>query len=156
MKENPVDMEFYGKTYHLEKNNNICLDTLKDGEIIQRAKSDKVIINIFDEDNKLITSMSWLDWQSSQNNKTLFDFGNYEKVLLEHKKESFNEVDGFCELVLTSKVNKEGAFYTLTFLLDKNTLFPKEISLLEEGVKSKTILTNTKINQPLPKGIFND
>ena len=95
--------------------------------------------------------MLWDDWQQTQQNKSLFDFGNYANILENHKLISYMENDLGYSLTLTPK---EGAMYTLTFLLDKKDFFPKEINLLSEGVNSKTILRNTKINTNLKEEIF--
>jgi len=127
------------------------LETLEEGKLTQYALTDKEIINIFDEKSNLITQMLWKDWEETQQNKSLFDFGNYAKILENHKVNSFKTTEQGHSLVLTPK---EGNLYTLTFLLDKKTYFPKEINLLSEGVNSKTVLQKTKINENLPKEIF--
>lgn len=137
---------------HLLKMGQILrLETLEEGKLTQYALTDKEIINIFDEKSNLITQMLWKDWEETQQNKSLFDFGNYAKILENHKINSFKTTEQGYSLVLTPK---EGNPYTLTFLLDKNNFFPKEINLLSEGVNSKTVLQKTKINENLPKEIF--
>ena len=129
---------------------NLRLETLEEGKITQYALTDKKIIQIFDEKGKPVMNMTWRSWQDAQQNKSLFDFGNYEKILAEHKVLSFENLKDEYTLVLAPK---EGQEYTLTFVLGKN-FFPKEISLLNEGVKSKTVLQNTKINTNLKEKIF--
>ncbi|MBQ3934137.1 MAG: hypothetical protein II726_02985, partial [Elusimicrobiaceae bacterium] len=128
---------------HLLKMGQILrLETLEEGKLTQYALTDKKIINIFDAKSNLITQMLWEDWKETQQNKSLFDFGNYAKILENHKVISFEEKEQGYNLVLAPK---EGSTYTLTFLLDKNKFFPKEINLLSEGVNSKTVLQETKI-----------
>lgn len=137
---------------HLLKMGQILrLETLEEGKLTQYALTDKKIINIFDAKSNLITQMLWEDWQETQQNKSLFDFGNYAKILENHKVISFEEKEQGYNLVLAPK---EGSTYTLTFLLDKNKFFPKEINLLSEGVNSKTVLQETKINKTLKEEIF--
>ena len=111
---------------HLLKMGDILrLETLEDGKLAQYALTDKKIINIFDEKSNLITQMLWENWQETQQNKSLFDFGNYAKILENHKVLSFETTKEGYSLVLTPK---EGDPYNLTFLLDKETFFPKEIN----------------------------
>ena len=125
------------------------LEILEEGKVIQYAETDKKTIDIFDNKGNLIMQMPWENWQAAQQNKSLFDFGNYAKILEKHKVNSFEVVEQGYILVLTPK---EGDQYTLTFLLGKN-YFPKEINLLNEGVNSKTVLQKTKINKDVPKEI---
>ncbi len=137
---------------HLLKMGSILrLETLEEGNLTQYALTDKKIINIYDAKSNLITQMVWENWQETQQNKSLFDFGNYAKILEDHKVLSFEEQENGYSLILTPK---EGAPYNLTFLLDKKTFFPKEINLLSEGVNSKTVLEKTKINTNLKEEIF--
>lgn len=137
---------------HLLKMGQILrLETLEEGKLTQYALTDKKIINIFDAKSNLITQMLWEDWQETQQNRSLFDFGNYAKILENHKIISFKEQEQGYNLVLQPK---EGASYNLTFILDKKDFFPKEINLLSEGVNSKTILQKTKINTNLKEDIF--
>lgn len=137
---------------HLLKMGQILrLETLEEGKLTQYALTDKKIINIFDAKSNLITQMLWEDWQETQQNRSLFDFGNYAKILENHKIISFKEQEQGYNLVLQPK---EGASYNLTFILDKKDFFPKEINLLSEGVNSKTILQKTKINTNLKEEIF--
>ncbi|MBO7605186.1 MAG: hypothetical protein J6S61_01795, partial [Elusimicrobiaceae bacterium] len=131
----------------------LLLETLDEGKLTQYALTDKKIINIFDNKGNLINQMLWVDWENTQQNKSLFDFGNYAKILDEHKVLSFNEGNDAYILALTPK---EGNPYTLTFSLDKKTFFPKEINLLSEGVNSKTVLQNIKINPNLKEEILNE
>lgn len=137
---------------HLLKMGQILrLETLEEGKLTQYALTDKKIINIYDAKSNLITQMLWDDWQATQQNKSLFDFGNYAKILDAHKVVSFETKEQGYNLVLTPK---DGDLYTLTFSLDKKTFFPKEINLLSEGVNSKTVLQKTKINTNLKEEIF--
>lgn len=137
---------------HLLKMGQILrLETLEGGHLTQYALTDKKIINIFDAKSNLITQMLWDSWQATQQNKSLFDFGNYAKILENHKVLSFEINEQGYIILLTPK---EGVPYNLTFLLDKKTYFPKEINLLTEGVNSKTTLQNTKINTNLKEEIF--
>ena len=141
------------KTFgHLIKlGQNIRLETLEEGKITQYALTDKEIIHIFNDKGNMIMQMPWESWQKSQQNKTLFDFGNYEKILENHKIEKFEISENGYLLVLTPK---EGEVYTLSFLLNKHNFFPKEINLSNEGVTSKTTLQKTKINKNVSKEIF--
>ena len=137
---------------HLLKMDKILrLETLEENKLTQYALTDKKVINIFDAKSNLIMQMPWENWQETQQNKSLFDFGNYAKILENHKVLSFEVLEQGYSLVLTPK---EGPTYNLTFLLDKKTFFPKEINLLSEGVNSKTILQDTKINPNLKEEIF--
>ncbi len=137
---------------HLLKMGQILrLETLEEDKLTQYALTDKKIINIFDAKSNLITQMLWEEWQAAQQNKSLFDFGNYAKILESHNVSSFESQEQGYLLVLTPK---EGNPYNLTFSLDKKTYFPKEINLLSEGVNSKTVLQNTKININLKEEIF--
>lgn len=129
----------------LKKNNLLRLETLDDNKITQYALTDKKNINIYDEKNNLVINMTWQDWQESQQNKSLFDFGNYEKILAEHKVKNFEILEKGYSLTLTPKGETS---YTLTFVLDKK-FFPSQITLLNEGVQSKTNLQKTKINPKL-------
>ena len=135
----------------LKKGQKLRLETLEEGKLTQYALTDKKTINIFDNKGNLITQMLWEDWENTQQNKSLFDFGNYAKILEKHKVNSFEENNQGYNLVLTPK---EGTQYNLTFLLDKKTFFPKEINLFSEGVNSKTVLQKTKINPNLKEEIF--
>ena len=125
----------------------------KNKDIVKLLLDKGANINIFDNKGNLITQMLWVDWENTQQNKSLFDFGNYAKILDEHKVLSFNEGNDAYILALTPK---EGNPYTLTFSLDKKTFFPKEINLLSEGVNSKTVLQNIKINPNLKEEILNE
>ena len=78
----------------------------------------------------------------------MFDFGNYAKILKNHKVISFDITQ---QGYLLTLIPKEGDTYNLTFLLDKKNFFPKEINLLSEGVNSKTALQNIKINKNINK-----
>ena len=127
------------------------LETLEDGKLTQYALTDKKTIDIFDDKSNLIMQMDWNSWQETQQNKSLFDFGNYAKILEGHKVDSYKLTEQGYLLVLTPK---EGDVYHLTFLLDKNNFFPKEIDLLSDGVNSKTVLQKTQINTILKKEIF--
>lgn len=127
------------------------IETLEEGKLTQYALTDKKVISIFDAKSNLIMQIFWDAWYATQQNKSLFDFGNYAKILEDHKVNSFNTLEQGYKLVLTQK---EGYPYTLTFLLDKNTFFPTEINLLSEGVNSKTVLQKTKINPDLKEEIF--
>ena len=127
------------------------LETLEENKLTQYALTDKKFIDIYDANSNLIMKMPWENWQQTQQNKSLFDFGNYAKILEDHKVISFEEKEQGYYLILTPK---EGPSYNLTFLLDKKTFFPKEINLLSEGVNSKTILQKTKINPNLKEEIF--
>ena len=89
---------------HLLKMGDILrLETLEDGKLMQYALTDKKIINIFDEKSNLITQLLWENWQETQQNKSLFDFGNYAKILENHKVLSFETTKEGYSLVLTPK-----------------------------------------------------
>lgn len=136
-------------TGHLVKEGqNLLLDTYENGKLIQRAWTDKKIIKIFDPKGNLITTSDWQTWQQAQTNKALFDFGNYEQVLKEHKVKSFAKQEENYKLVLEGQNAQES--YELTFLLDQNS-FPLQITLESQGVKTKTDLKNLKINQEIKK-----
>lgn len=143
------DILISSNTGHLLKNGQILiLDTYENGKLIQRAWTDKKIIKIFDPQGNLITTSDWQTWQQAQTNKALFDFGNYAKILKEHKIKNFTEQEKNYLLVLEGKSEQE--IYELTFLLDEKS-FPLQITLQSQGVKTKTNLKNVKINQEIKK-----
>lgn len=150
--EDTLISESFGRLY--KQGNNIRLDTLENGVQVQKALTDKKLINIFDDKNKLITALFWEEWRETQVNKALFDFGNYAEVIKEHKVKDFKVQDNGYKLVLTSNPTEDGSFYTLEFLLREGDFFPIEILLSNEGVTSKTILKNIKINGDIHKETF--
>ena len=127
------------------------LDTLEDGQVTQYALTDKKIINIFDAKGNLIMQTDWESWRDNQQNKSLFDFNNYENILKQHEVTKFETTENNYILTL---VPKDGEGYILTFLLDKKNCFPNEINLTNEGVQSKTVLHEIKINTAVSKEIF--
>lgn len=140
---------------HLYKSgNNLRLDTLEDGQLTQYALTDKKIINIFDNKDTLIMQMDWESWRDNQQNKSLFDFNNYANILKKHDVKNFEITEKNYILTLIPKDEDDG--YILTFLLDKKNCFPKEINLTNEGVLSKTVLQEIKINTAIPKEILNE
>ena len=136
---------------HILKNGNLLrIETLEEGKITQYALTDKKIIQLFDEKGNSVMNMSWQSWQDSQQNKSLFDFGNYEKIIKKHKVLAFEVKEDGYTLALAPK---KGEPYTLTFDLNKD-FFPIEITLLSEGVQSKTTLQDIKINTGLKEEYF--
>lgn len=140
-----------GKIY--KQGQNIRLDTFENGALSQSALTDKKIIKIKDEQGRIITTMPWADWEAGQTNKALFDFGNYGEVVKNHKIKDFSELrDG---LVLTLiPTDEQAGGYELSFKLDPKDFFVKEISLENEGVKTTTVLKETKKNIKLKESIF--
>ncbi len=129
--------------------NNIRLDNLSEGKVVQSALTDKNIINITDEKGKNIMALSWEEWQAQQPNKALFDFGNYSAVLKSHiVKEAVKTTDGY-SLILNSAADG----YTLSFLLGAD-FFPTEITVSNEGVSTKTVLKNAAKNIKLEESVF--
>lgn len=136
-----------------KQNNNIRLDTFEEGTLAQSAVTDKKIIKIKDDKGSLITSLPWDQWREGQTNKALFDFGNYGKVVKEHKLKSFDCDGQFYKLVLVPL--KEGPeSYELSFKLLAKDFFIEEISLENQGVRTKTTLKNVKKNIKFKESIF--
>lgn len=131
-----------------KENQNLILDTYENGKLIQRAFTDKKIIQIFDPQGNLITTTDWQTWQQAQTNKALFDFGNYEEILKNHKIKDFKQEDKNYLLVLEGQNAQDT--YELTFLLDEKA-FPKQIILQSQGVKTTTNLKEVKINKSKTK-----
>lgn len=140
-----------GRIY--KQDNNIRLDTFEEGLLAQSAVTDKKRIKIKDGQGVLITTMAWDDWQEGQTNKALFDFGNYGKVVKEHKLKSFACDGQFYKLVLVPL--KEGPeSYELSFKLNTEDFFIEEISLENQGVRTKTTLKNVKKNIKFKESIL--
>lgn len=141
-----------GRLY--KKDNNIRLDTLQKGKVTQSAVTDKKIINILDEKGKLITQLSWQEWQAAQANKALFDFGNYKEVLKTHKVKEFGKTEGGYKLVLTPAAAPAGESYLLEFLLNAKDYFPMQIAVSNGGTKTQTVLNDIRKNIKLDERIF--
>lgn len=140
-----------GKIY--KQDNNIRLDTFENGALAQSAVTDKKTIKIKDGQGDLITSLAWNEWSEGQTNKALFDFGNYGKVVKEHKVKSFNCAGKSYDLVLTPL--KDGPeSYELSFKLNPEDFFIEEISLQNQGVRTKTTLKNVKKNIKFKESLF--
>lgn len=137
-----------GRIY--KKGNNIRLDTLANGKVSQTALTDKKTIRILDDKGKLITALSWQEWQNSQANKALFDFGNYAALLSTHRAREFTRIKDGYKIVF---VPLEGAVYELEFLLGPD-YFPTEISISSDGVNTRTILSNISKNTDLKESLF--
>ena len=145
-----------GKIYKNGKN--LRIDTFEDDKLLQSAFTDKKNIEIKDGSGALITTLPWEEWYNNQPNKALFDFGNYAQIIKQHQVNTFREkTDGYAINLSPKKMTfAEGTSvemqdimqpqYELSFMLDKNDFFPKEISLSEEGVETKTTLSNVKKN----------
>lgn len=141
-----------GRLY--KKDNNIRLDTLQKGKVTQSADTDKKIINILDEKGKLITQLSWQEWQAAQANKALFDFGNYKEVLKTHKVKEFGKTEGGYKLVLTPAAAPAGESYLLEFVLNAKDYFPMQIAVSNGGTKTQTVLNDIRKNIKLDERIF--
>lgn len=141
-----------GRLY--KKDNNIRLDTLQKGKVTQSAVTDKKIIKILDEKGKLITQLSWQEWQAAQANKALFDFGNYKEVLKTHKVKEFGKTEGGYKLVLTPAASPAGESYLLEFLLNDKDYFPMQIAVSNGGTKTQTVLNDIRKNIKLDERIF--
>lgn len=141
-----------GRLY--KSGNNIRIETLQNGKITQSAVTDKKIITVYDDKGEIVTSLSWQDWQASQPNKALFDFGNYSAVLKEHKIKEFAQTKAGYKLVLTPADADGTESYLLEFLLDTKDCFPLSISLSNEGIKTQTVLKNTNKNVKLEERLF--
>lgn len=138
---------------HLFKSgNNLRLETLDDdNKLTQYALTDKKIIRVFDDKDNLVMETDWDSWKENQQNKSLFDFNNYENILKKHVVHGF-AITG--KTYIITLLPKEGETYTLTFVLNKENYFPTEINLENEGVKSKTTLQEIKMNTDISKEIF--
>jgi outer membrane lipoprotein-sorting protein len=143
-----------GKLY--KKGQNIRLDNLEDGKIVQSALTDKKIIRVLDEKGQLITTLAWQDWQAAQPNKALFDFGNYSELIKSHKVVKFVKLkNNNYELILEPKTAPvDGETYQIDFILDGGDYFPKEISLTSQGIKTNTILTQISKNTEVKESLF--
>ncbi len=147
--------EISASSGHLyKKDNNIRLDTLQKGKVTQSAVTDKKIINILDEKGKLITQLSWQEWQAAQANKALFDFGNYKEVLKTHKVKEFGKTEGGYKLVLTPAAAPAGESYLLEFVLNAKDYFPMQIAVSNGGTKTQTVLNDIRKNIKLDERIF--
>ena len=145
-----------GKIYKNGKN--LRLDTFDDDKLVQSAYTDKKDIRIEDGSGSLITTLPWEEWYNNQQNKVLFDFGNYAQIIKLHQVNFFRqEKDGYYISLSPKKITfAEGTSiemqdiiqpqYELSFLLDENDFFPKVISISEEGVETKTTLSNVQKN----------
>ena len=145
-----------GKIYKNGKN--LRLDTMENETILQSAFTDKKEIQIRDGKGALITTLPWEEWYNNQPNKALFDFGNYSQIIKQHNINLFAEKEnGYILSLYPRQINLAEDIplemqdimqpkYQLTFLLDKKDFFPKEISISEEGVITKTTLSNVSKN----------
>ena len=139
-----------GRIY--KKDNLIRLDVFgADGKVAQSAITDKQIIRIIDDKGKPVTTLTWKEWQDSQPNKALFDFGNYAALFESHKVVDFAKLDDGWRVVL---VPAHGDTYRLEFLLDAKDFFPREISISSEGVTTKTGLRTILKNKELSGNLF--
>ncbi|MDR0735125.1 MAG: outer membrane lipoprotein carrier protein LolA [Elusimicrobiota bacterium] len=139
-----------GRIY--KKGNAVRLDTFgPDGKITQSAVTDKKTIRILDEKGQKITALPWKEWQDSQANKALFDFGNYAALLQTHKITEFEKTEDGYKIALTPE---EGSIYRLEFLLGGKDYFPYEISISSDGVDTRTRLTGVEKNINLKESLF--
>lgn len=132
---------------------NIRLDTLENGVLTQSATTDKKIIKIKDASGELITTLPWEEWRQGQTNQALFDFGNYEKVIKEHKVKDFAFDNQTYNLVFIP-LDKSQEGYELTLKLDPKDFFIKEIILQNEGVQTKTTLKEVRKNIKFKESII--
>ena len=134
-------------SYHKGKNL-LRLDTLDEaGKITQTALTDKKQIFVLDEAGHTVTQLSWAEWQQSQPNQALFDFGNYTALLERHNIQVLPNNT----LVLTPK---QGENYTLHLSLSAQDYFPYLIKIVAEDVVTEARLQHTQKNTPLDLSIF--
>lgn len=139
-----------GRIY--KKGNAVRLDTFgPDGKITQSAITDKKTIRILDEKGQKITAIPWKEWQDSQANKALFDFGNYAALLQTHKITGFEKIKDGYKIALTPA---EGSIYRLEFLLGSKDYFPYEVSVSSDGVDTRARLTGVEKNTNLKESLF--
>lgn len=141
-----------------KKRDLLRLDTLDNtGELEQTALTDKKNIIIFDETGRQVTKLSWKEWQQSQPNQALFDFGNYTALLDRHNTTLQKTDSGTPVLVLTPK---EGEKYTLYLTLSKTDYFPTSIKIVSDLMVTESDLTQTDKTSPIDTatfgGILND
>jgi outer membrane lipoprotein-sorting protein len=140
-----------GKIY--KKDNKIRLDTLEDDKVAQSAITDKKTIKILDDKGDFVTGLSWEQWRQSQANKALFDFGNYAALLNTHKvKKIIKNKKTYAVTLVPLDTAQSG--YELEFVLNNDDYFPQEISISNEGVKTRTALKNAEKNIEIKESLF--
>lgn len=141
-----------GKLYYSQSPRLLRLDTLGENDAVQQTVvTDQKIIALLDEKGKEITTLSWKDWQESQPNKALFDFGNYTALLARHQAELFEETDEYAVLRLTPKTGEE---YRLFLSLSKKDWFPKVIAIESDLMRTEAELDGAVKNQKLSAALF--
>ena len=140
-----------GRIYKVD--NLIRLDSLENGKVMQSAITDKSVIKIVDAKGKFITALSWQEWQASQPNQALFDFGNYSALLKTHTVKEFAVLPNGYKLVLQQNIKNPQEGYELDFILDKEA-FPSELSITSQGVKTRTVLKDISKNTVIEEGVF--
>ncbi len=139
-----------GRLFYQQDKRLLRLDTQdSDGTLIQSAVTDRKNLFMFDNKHHLITQLSWQEWQQSQPNQALFDFGNYTDLLNRHHIQAVRPH----YFALTPK---SGNGYTLYLTLSAQDAFPTAIKLVSDGVTTQADLINTQKNKTLPQNIFGE
>ena len=143
-----------GRISYDQKGPKLRLDNLEGDTVVQSALTDKKQIYILDEKGKEISKISWTDWVAGQPNKALFDFGNYEQLLTVHRVsvQEQNAEQAVLKLVpITPQEN-----YILYVTVAADDCFPQQITVESDLIKTTAVLTDKKLNLPLPNDIFKE
>ena len=141
-----------GKMAYQKKGSKLRLDNTDGENITQTALTDKKQIWILDEKGQEISTLSWNDWISGQPNQALFDFGNYTDLMARHDTTVFEHKEKNILLRLTPKDKAQN--YTLYVTINEADCFPRGITIQSELMKTSALLTQTQVNQALPKNLF--
>lgn len=134
---------FYDKNRQL-----LRLDTQdEDGTVTQSALTDKKDILILDDAARPVTRLTWQEWQQSQPNQALFDFGHYTALLERHNVRAVRPN----YVALTPK---EGEEYTLYLTLSPQDYFPTAITITAGDLTTQADLQHIQKNKPLPENTF--
>ena len=141
-----------GQIYYQQDGKKLRLDNLENALITQTALTDKKQIYILDDKGAEITKISWKEWLLGQPNQALFDFGNYTQLLQKHTVQVKDLDKQFVLLVLSPK--KPSDNYSLYVKINKETCFPKTITVEVDLMQTIADLSDTKLNDALPKDLF--
>lgn len=141
-----------GRISYEQKGPKLRLDNLEGETVVQSALTDKKQIYILDEKGKEISKISWADWVLGQPNKALFDFGNYEQLLNAHRVSVQQQNDTQVVLKLVPTAPQEN--YTLYVTIAADNCFAQQITVESDLIKTTAVLTEKKLNLPLPGDLF--
>ena len=141
-----------GRIYYQQDGKKLRLDNLENALITQTALTDKKQIYILDDKGAEITKISWKEWLLGQPNQALFDFGNYTQLLQKHTVQMKDVDKQFVLLTLSPKKSSDN--YSLYIKINKETCFPKTITVEVDLMQTIADLSDTKLNATLPKDIF--